>query len=136
VIALVGALLIAAQGPSPVDQATAALTAQAAAWNKGNVEEALGLYCDRPDMTWVSRSGVTRGFQAFAEGMRKDFKDPQRMGVMQFRLLDSRPLGRGQALTTIRWEITRAGSRIMGGVSTQLWQRCDGRLRVVLEHAS
>jgi hypothetical protein len=87
-------------------------------------------------MTWVARSGVTRGFQRFAEAMRKDFTDAASMGVMHFQLLDSRPLGRRQALTTIRWEITKAGSRLMGGVSTQLWQRCRGKLRVVLEHAS
>ena len=130
------AILLAAAAASALDEAAASLAAQTAAWNGGDLEAALAFYCDRPDMTWVARRGVTHGYRAFAEGMRKDFADRSRMGVMRFQLLDARPIADGKALTTMKWEITSGGKRLMGDVSTQLWQPCGGRLRVVLEHAS
>ena len=125
-----------ASAGAAAQQAGDALQAQAAAWNRGDLEEALGAYCDRPDIVWVNRRGVTRGFKDFAQGMRSDFKDRARMGRMDIELLDSRSVARNAALTTIKWQISRDGKRLMGGVSTQLWQRCSGRLRIVLEHAS
>ncbi len=130
------ALLLAVAAPGAAQQATAALAAQAAAWNRGDLETTFGAYCDTTGMTWVNRGGVTRGFKSFADGMRADFKDRSRMGRMSYEVLDARSLGPQAATTTIRWQIARDGNRIMGGVSTQLWQRCRGRLRVVLEHAS
>jgi hypothetical protein len=36
----------------------AGLQAQMAAWNRGDLEAALGRYWDDPQMTWVSRFGV------------------------------------------------------------------------------
>ena len=134
--ALAALLLMAAAAPSALDQAAAALDAQAKAWNSGDLQGALAAYCDRPDMIWVNRSGITHGYRAFAEGMQKDFADRSKMGVMRTLVLHGRPLGEGKALMSIRWNISRDGKRVMGGVSTQLWQQCGGRLRVVLEHAS
>jgi hypothetical protein len=136
VSALGALLLVAAATPSALEEAGESLTAQAKAWNSGDLEGALAAYCDRPDMTWVNRSGITHGYRDFAEGMRKDFADRSKMGVMRILLLHARPLGEGKALMSIRWDISRDGKRAMGGVSTQLWQRCGGKLRVVLEHAS
>ena len=134
--ALLMHLLIAPASPPAAEQARASLTRQAEAWNRGDLEAALGAYCNQPTITWVNRSGVSRGFREFAQGMRSDFGKASSMGRMSFELLDSRSLAPEAALTTIRWEIAREGKKVMGGVSTQLWQRCEGKLRVVLEHAS
>lgn len=121
---------------SAAGDAAAGFQAQVDAWNRGDLEAALDAYCDSPDLVWVSRDGVSRGFAGFAAGMRADFADPAKMGRYEAEILDRRALGRGAALIAVRWSITRAGKRLMGGVSTQLWQPCRGRLRIVLEHAS
>jgi hypothetical protein len=130
------AAVLAASAPAPVEQARQALAAQEAAWNGGLLEDALAAYCDRPDLLWVSARGTEAGFAEFASGMRRQFADRAAMGTMRIELLDARPAGRRGALTVTRWSIERDGRRLMGGVSTQLWARCYGRLRVVLEHAS
>ena len=134
--ALAALLLIAAAAPSALEEAGAALNAQEKAWNSRDLQGALAAYCDRSEMTWVNRSGVTHGYRAFAEGMEKDFADRSKMGAMRILVLHARPLGEGKALISIRWDISRDGKRVMGGVSTQLWQQCAGKMRVVLEHAS
>lgn len=133
---LFAALMLATPRHTAIAEANAALDAQVAAWNRGDLEGALAGYCPRPEVTWISRSGVTRGFDAFAAGMRADFAAPSSMGRYQVERLDSRAVGVDAVLITVRWTITREGRRLMGGVSTQLWRPCDGRYRVVLEHAS
>lgn len=130
-------LLLAAAAPAAVAaDAVKGLEGQVSAWNRGDLDAALDAYCPSPQLTWVSRSGVSHGFADFAEGMRKDFADRVSMGRYEAEILDSRAAGPRSALVTMRWSITRDGKRLMGGVSTQLWQPCKGRLRIVLEHAS
>lgn len=108
---------------------------QAAAWNDGDIERALEYYCPSPDLTWVSKAGVSFGFAPFAADMRRSFT-PETMGVMQSEVLHAVGVGEGAALVSLRWSVTRDGARLMGGISTQLWAPCKGALRVTLEHAS
>lgn len=130
---LAAALMLLAGAPSG---ASGGVAAQVAAWNRGDLEGALDSYCDVPRLTWVNRGGVTRGLAEFAAAMRADFADRALMGVYEAEILESRALGRGASLVVLRWSISRDGRRLMGGVSTQLWERCRGRLRITLEHAS
>lgn len=131
------AMLIA--GPAvaaPRDEAMRALEEQMAAWNRGDLESALGAYWDSPEMLWVNKGGVERGFRPFAEAMRKDHaSNPAAMGRYDGTILEARDLAPDTALIVVRWSITSAGKK-MGGVSTQIWRPVDGRWRAVFEHAS
>ena len=129
-------LVTTALQADPGEAATNRLLRQSEAWNAGNLEAALDAYCPRSDIVWVNRNGLSRGYDAFAAGMRADFADPARMGRMNVEILESRAVSPDSALVSLRWEISRDGRRLMGGVSTQLWAPCAGRLRIVLEHAS
>ena len=84
----------------------------------------------------MNRMGLTKGFESFAEWMRRDFPEPARMGRMSIELLDVSAVSSDSALVSLRWDISRDGVRLMGGVSTQLWASCGGRMRIVFEHAS
>ena len=113
------------------------IAAMAAAWNRGDLEAALQSYCPSPELSWVSASGLTHGFEPFARSMREQFgRDPDAMGTMAAEALETRQLGDGSALVVLRWSITDEGRRLMGGISTQIWAQCQGRTRIVFEHAS
>jgi hypothetical protein len=112
--------------------ARSGVTAQIAAWNRGNIEAALLAYC----VTWVSKPGVDYGYKAFADAMRKDFADPKSMGTYSAEILDARDLGPSANQIVFRWKIMRGEKRLMGGISTQIWRRIDGQWRAVFEHAS
>lgn len=112
------------------------LADQMAAWNRGDLEAALDRYWNSPDIVWVTRSGLSKGFADFAAGMRAEFAGkPEKMGSYRGEILEARDLAEDKALLVVRWSITRGAERLMGGVSTQIWQRIDGRWRIVLEHA-
>lgn len=137
-LALAFGLLLA--GPAvagPVEDATAGFDSQMAAWNRGDIEGALAVYLDTSDILWVSRAGAERGFAPFAADMRAEFAGhPEAMGTYSGEVLDALPLGPEHAALVLRWVIVRDGTRLFGGVSTQIWQRIDGHWRIVLEHAS
>ena len=114
-----------------------ALAAQVADWNRGDLEAALQAYCPDRAISWVNASGISHGFEPFARSMRESFAGrPDAMGTMAAELLERRDLGPGGTLLVIRWSIDRDGTRLMGGISSQLWVSCEGRIRIVFEHAS
>lgn len=118
-------------------EAQAAFQSQMAAWNRGDLEGALTFYRNGPDMTWVNRQGISRGFAPFADDMRKSFaRHPELMGTYSGEVLDARTISKKNALLVVKWSIVREGKRLMGGISTQLWQRNGREWRVILEHAS
>lgn len=114
-----------------------AIVRQVEAWNRGDLEGALDVYCPKEDIVWVNRSGVSRGFAQFARSMRSDFAGGSaRMGRMEAKVEQEMSLAENKALVTLSWSIRRDGKRLMGGISTQLWAWCGDRMRVVYEHAS
>jgi hypothetical protein len=121
----------------PAEQAEEGFTRQRVAWNKGDIEGALDLYWNSPEITWVSKAGVNQGFAAFARSMREEYAGrPERMGVYSGDVLLAKELSPETGLIVVRWSIDRDGKRLMGGVSTQLWEEVDGAWRIVFEHAS
>ncbi|MDO9222813.1 MAG: nuclear transport factor 2 family protein [Caulobacter sp.] len=136
-IALVASLILA--GPAfagPSDEARKGLAAQVEAWNRDDMDGALALYWNAPDIVWVNRRGLERGFVEFARAMRAEAAANPDLGDYQVEVLDSRDLGPDSALLVIRWSISRDGKRLMGGISTQIWRQIDGLWVVVFEHAS
>lgn len=137
-IILVLALLLLATPAvaGPVDEARKGLEAQVTAWNGDDLEGALVRYWNSPDMVWVNRRGVERGFAPFADAMRTDAAANPDLGEFAVEVLDARDLTADSALLVMRWSITRDGKRLMGGVSTQVWRQVDGLWVIVFEHAS
>ncbi|MEZ5461927.1 hypothetical protein [Dokdonella sp.] len=128
----------ACSGPSdPATIARAGIEAQTRAWNSGDLDGAMESYCPSTDITWVNAKGVTRGYKDFAESMQAEFgAEPAMMGVLSNEVIDIRAIGEDSSLVVLDWSIMRDGEKLMGGVSTQLWSACQGRMRIVFEHAS
>src|SRR5688572_23645618 len=53
----------------------AGLAGQVAAWNAGDVDGAMAFYWNSPDMVWISKSGLERGYQPILDAYRKDYAD-------------------------------------------------------------
>ncbi len=117
---------------APVGEAARSFQRQMEAWNRGDLEAALSAYWNSPDIIWVNKRGLSKGFAPFAESMRQEGTK----GIYSGEVLHSRSLSPKSALLVVRWAITDQGKRLMGGVSTQLWEVRDRRWRIVLEHAS
>lgn len=110
------------------------IAAQTAAWNRGDIEGALDVYCPSEEIVWATRSGISRGYAAFAEDMRSSYGGDAH-GLLTNDVIYLARFG-DAVVVTLRWSVIRDGARVLGGVSTQLWTTCAGAMRVVYEHAS
>ncbi len=86
----------------------AVLDAQAAAWNRGDVEGYMDGYERAEGITFISGDTVTRGWQTVAERYRKTYDTPEKMGTLAFSELEIKLLSEFYANVTGRWQLTRA----------------------------
>ncbi len=122
--------------PDAVIEVKAALNAQIAAWNAGDLESAMAAYWNSPQMLWVSRAGVEKGYQPVLEGYRKDFADKSKMGVYSYEPLHIERLSNASVYYVFRWKIELNGKKTMGGISSQVWKKINKKWMIAVEHAS
>ena len=86
----------------------AVLDAQAAAWNRGDVEGYMAGYEQSDETTFVSGDTITRGWQTVHDRYRKSNDTRDKMGTLRFDALDIKPLSPFYSVVTGRWQLTRA----------------------------
>lgn len=120
----------------PVKDVEAALNGQVASWNAGNLEMAMAFYWNSPELLWISRGGISKGYEPVFDDFKRDFADRSKMGVYSYTPLHIEKLSKSSVLYVYQWKIELNGKRIMGGVSSQIWKKISGRWLITAEHAS
>lgn len=119
-----------------VKEVRKALNGQVQAWNQGNLEQAMTFYWESPEMLWISKAGIDKGYAPVLEMFRKDFSDRSKMGVYTYDPLFIEEVSTEAVYYVFRWKIELAGKQLMGGVSSQLWKKIDEAWVITAEHAS
>jgi beta-aspartyl-peptidase (threonine type) len=114
---------------------TAALGAQQAAWNRGDVDTFLVGYWRSPELTFSGSSGVARGWDGVLARYKKNYPDQAAMGHLDFSELEFRFLGPDAALVLGRWHLKREKDDV-GGVFTLVWQRFPDGWKIIHDHTS
>lgn len=86
----------------------AVLAAQAAAWNRGDIDGFMQGYWNSPELRFLSGGQVTRGWQATRD--RYDARygtSPQTMGRLSFSRLDVAGLSHNAAVVYGAWQLER-----------------------------
>ena len=96
------ALPLSAQKPD----VTAVLTAQQAAWNKGDMQVYTSFYKDAMDTEALLPMPV-HGLQSIRNQYAINFANPEAMGTLEETDIKVRPLGDGFALATGFYHLTR-----------------------------
>lgn len=111
------------------------LDAQAAAWNRGDVESFMEGYWRSETLTFAGANGVTRGWQAVLERYQRNYAAPAAMGRLAFSDLEITPLGEDAVLVLGRWQLERAADR-PGGIFTLVARRFPEGWRIIHDHTS
>src|SRR5882757_5330006 len=92
---LLSLLVVATTGVACADaslpvqtKVTAVLTAQAAAWNRGDLDAFMAGYAPLADLRFASGGNVTRGWQPTLERYHKSYPDKTAMGTLAFTDLE------------------------------------------------
>ena len=113
----------------------AALRAQQAAWNRGDVDAFLEGYWRSPELSFSGTSGITRGFAGVRERYKTNYADRAAMGQLDFSDLEFRFLGPDAALVLGHWHLKREKGDI-GGVFSLVWQRFPEGWKIIHDHTS
>lgn len=119
-----------------MDEVKAALDKQVQAWNSGDLEHAMAFYWNSPQLTWISRAGIEKGYQPVYDSYLKDFTDRSTMGKFTYEPLHIEALSAKVVYYAYSWKIELNGKKLMGGVSSQIWKKAKKRWVITSEHAS
>lgn len=111
------------------------LDAQAAAWNRGDLEGFMDGYWRSPDLVFTSGGRIQRGWQSTLDRYRTTYGSaPETMGLLSFYDIEIHPQG-DAAWVLGRWSLERQG-REQGGVFTLVFRRIESRWLIVHDHTS
>src|SRR5438309_2616134 len=103
---------VAAQRPETAIRAV--LEAQAAAWNRGDLEGYMDGYDRSSNTEFVGGDTITRGWQTVLDRYRRNYNSREKMGVLTFSELEISILSKDAALVLGRWHLKRASDEPHG----------------------
>src|ERR1700679_1272583 len=80
---------------------------QAAAWNRGSVEDFMKGYWNNDSLIFVGQSGLTYGYRQTLANYKKHYDTPDKMGKLFFTLLSVKQLSPGYCLVLGKWFLER-----------------------------
>lgn len=120
------------------DQASevrAVLSAQVAAWNRGDIERFMEGYARSPHTEFVSGDKITRGWETVRANYRRKYDRREKMGQLRFSEVKVTTLSADSAIVLGRWSLRRKSDR-PHGVFTLLFRRGPAGWRIVHDHTS
>ncbi len=113
----------------------AVIEAQAAAWNRGDIEGYMDGYDRSPNTEFVGGDSITRGWQQVIDRYKKNYDTREKMGTLTFSDLEINVLSADAALVLGRWRLKRAADE-PHGTFTLLFRKTKAGWRIVHDHTS
>jgi uncharacterized protein (TIGR02246 family) len=113
----------------------AVLTAQTAAWNRGDLDGFMNGYARSEATEFISGDKLTHGWQTVRNRYKKKYDSREKMGALTFSELQITRLSDDAAIVIGRWRLVRKGGRPQGRF-TLLFRRASSGWRIVHDHTS
>jgi ketosteroid isomerase-like protein len=108
---------------------------QSAAWNNGDIDGFMKGYWNSPEMTFVSGTNVTKGWQPTLERYKKGYDSKAKMGVLTFSDLQITILSKSSAVVLGKWSLAREKDN-PNGLFTLTFRKFKEGWRIILDHTS
>jgi ketosteroid isomerase-like protein len=124
-----------AQGHTDAGEITAVLEAQAAAWNRGDLESFMAGYWKSDQTIFVGANGLARGWQAVYERYQKGYPDRKAMGQLSFSDMEVHQTCPDAAFVVGQFHLVRENDKPSGIFTLNLRKFADG-WKVVADHTT
>jgi ketosteroid isomerase-like protein len=123
---------------SPEQDVKRVLADQQAAWNRGDLDSFAASYLNSPQLVFVSKDKIARGYAGMLERYKTRYSSPQQMGQLTFSALEVTMLGSKYAnvLGHFHLERTAAGGGNADGIFTLLFEKTLGGWKIIQDHTS
>ncbi len=119
----------------PAAEIRTVLDAQAAAWNRGDIDGYMSGYARDPGTEFVGGDTLTRGWQTVRDRYQKKYDTRAKMGTLAFSEVNVTLLCADAALVTGRWKLKRQDDHPHGRFTLIFRKRAEG-WRIVHDHSS
>ncbi|HWC95435.1 MAG TPA: DUF4440 domain-containing protein [Candidatus Sulfopaludibacter sp.] len=108
------------------------------AWNRGDLPAFASYYEDSPETTFMGKNIVRGGVQAILDRYRKGYPTRDAMGTLTFSEIEVRPLAKGVALVTGKFDLKRnaAGGGAAWGRYTLIVREGPSGWKIIHDHSS
>ncbi len=113
----------------------AVMDAQAAAWNRGDIDGFMDGYWKSNETLFLSGDSVTRGWQTVLDRYKRNYDSREKMGSLAFTELEVRPVSEEMAIVIGRWQLTREKDTPQGRF-TLIFRRLPEGWRITHDHTS
>ena len=121
----------------PNAEIRAVMSAQVAAWNRGDIDGFMEGYARSDKTEFVSGDKLTRGWQTVRDRYRRKYTTREKMGTLTFSAIKITLLNSEAAIVLGRWQLTRKSDR-PHGFFTLVFRRIppSRNWRIVHDHTS
>jgi ketosteroid isomerase-like protein len=109
---------------------------QAAAWNRGSIDEFMHGYWNNDSLVFVGQSGLTYGYAQTLSNYKKHYDTPAKMGKLFFTLLSVKQLSPEYCFVLGKWLLKRPAAGDIGGTYSLLFHKIAGKWVIVVDHSS
>ena len=135
VVSLFFTLTFYSQDAKSEDSIRKVMEAQAAAWNRGDLEGFMQGYWKSEKLTFVSGVNVTRGWQPTLDRYKKSYDSRAKMGTLTFSGLEITMLGNDAAVVLGDWSLAREKDTPHGKFTLTFRKFKEG-WRIIIDHTS
>jgi hypothetical protein len=111
------------------------LNHQEMAWNKGDIAGYMEGYHKSPELKFIGKNGLTKGWNETLERYKKSYPDQKAMGHLSFEVLVLEPINDEHYYMVGKWHLRRENDRPEGYFSL-LWQNIDEKWVIISDHSS
>lgn len=133
IIALVVTFPLVAQDKSEI---TAILKRQEAHWNNGNIAGFMEDYWKSPELQFIGKNGVTKGWEATHTRYLQTYPDRATMGTLSFDIREVDFHSPEVAWVLGQWHLKRPEKGDIGGFFTLILKKLNNRWVIVSDHTS
>ncbi len=116
-------------------QIRAVMDAQVSAWNAGSIDGFMKGYWNSPELTFVSGTNVTKGWQPTLDRYKKSYDSKAKMGALTFSDLEITVLSKDAAVVLGSWALQRAADNPHGKFTLTFRKFKDG-WKIIIDHTS
>jgi ketosteroid isomerase-like protein len=129
--------LTLAQNTDSTQAINAVMKSQQEAWNRHDLEGFMAGYWNSPDLTFVSNTSETSGWQPTLDRYRKTYQSGgHEMGKLEFSDLNIQPLGSDAAFVRGAWKLTMTDGKTPHGLFTLIFRKFPEGWKIVHDHTS
>lgn len=107
---------------------------QVIAWNNADIEGFMQGYWKSDSLQFISKNGVTYGWQGVYDNYKKNYKTKDDMGILTFDQLQFKKLNSKKYLVIGHWHLQK--EKVVQGFFSLIFEKIKSKWLIILDHTS